>query len=213
MKKRGALKKFLSLALSSAMIISMLSAVSVSAEESEEDNGPELYLISETETVLEDGTIVTDRYYSDSPKSDAAVCSTAATTSGTETAKHEKKFSEKQNDGTIADIVTIWVQAKFSWNSTNKTATVDTSTIKTGCTVHASGSTKKDEKIEYGSNQGSEDIFGLGHIYAYVRYRVQLTSKFSYSKVYEVYIDRNRLGEEKKDDGSSKGTLSFNQTV
>lgn len=212
MKKRGALKKFLSLALSSMMLISMLSTAVVSAEESNEENDPELYLIRETETVLEDGTIVIDRYYSDSPESDAAVCSTAAT-SGTKTDKHEKKFIEKQADGRMADIVTLWVQATFSWNSEAQTATVDKNTIKTGCTIHANGSTKIDEDIDSGSNQGSEDIFGWGHIYAYARYRVQLRGGYGYDRVYEVYIDRNRLGEQKKDDGSSKGTLSINQNI
>lgn len=212
MKKRGTLKKFLSLALSSMMLISMLSTAAVSAEESEEDNESELYLIRETETVLEDGTIVIDRYYSDSPELDAVVYSTAAA-SGTKTDRHTKKFIEKQSDGTMADIVTIWVQATFTWNSADKSATVDKNTIKTGCTIHASGLTKIDEEITYGSNQGSEDIFGLGHIYAYARYRVQLRNTFSYDRVYEVYTDRNRLGEQKQDDGSSKGTLSLNQNI
>ena len=203
MKKRGTLKKFLSLALSSVMLISMLSTAAVSAEESEEDHEPELYLISETETVLEDGTIMTQRYYYDSPDVGIDPCTLTVSSDG-HTAKSEIKFSQSST----VDLITIWVQAKFYWDSDKKEATVDSTTIKTGYTIHGQSLVYRDQKTEYANNQGSEVILGLGHKYAYVKYYVCLHSNFNTNNTtYSVYLDMNTTGTASEKGETKKGLI------
>ncbi len=204
MKKNGVLAKFLSSIISVCVLSSAISAYEF---ESDIDSG--LYLISETETVLDDGTIVVDKFYSDSPENYITTYSVAAATSGTETVKHSKTFTEKSLSGKYVDLVTIWVQASFTWNSLDKTAIVDPTTIKTGKDILNKNVEYKDEKTEYDSNLGFEALWA--HKYAYVRYFLTLKSTGLTHNVrtYEVYIDMNTVGQSSPNDGVSDGSFSL----
>lgn len=198
------MSKFLSLVLSSAIFFCSLSSV-VNAYET--DTESDLYLISKTETVLEDGTIVVDEYYSDSPEKYISTYSAKAVTSGTETVRHSRKFTQSATCAPI-DLVTVSVEAVFSWNSINKTATVDTSTIKTDYIIHGEHLSYYSQKTDYGNNMGDEVFFG--HKYAYVRYYLTLKSSINSNlNTYTVYIDMNTQGTPSRNDGISNASFSL----
>lgn len=91
----------------------------------------------------------------------------------------------------------MWVKGTFSWNSDNDTATVtDTSYGYERLTADATNKISN-ESFTSGSNQGSEDIFGIGHKYAFVQYSFTMTNSLQYPKKYSLYLDVNTEGEEK----------------
>ena len=122
------------LAASLASLIMVLNTVTVSASDineeydmcvstySDDSQDSEMYLISETQTVLEDGVIETTRLYSSvNPKLRAA--------SGSGTFKNEKEL-EFSNEGSTP--LKYWVQGDFTWNSSKDTAVVSNVKYKHG---------------------------------------------------------------------------------
>lgn len=147
------------------------------------ENG--LYLISETETVLEDGIVVIDRLYSDIPDSDVNLLATH----GTRKFKGTKDFVEKVNKVDTL-IVTLTLEASFNWNTTADTVTVIESSIDPHEDVYTNVSVD-DKKIEHDDNQGA--TFFFGYKYAYVRYTVTLKNYAGIKRDY-IYIDVNVIG-------------------
>lgn len=201
--KKFAPKKFISMLLSATLLTASLGSVAINAEEISEE--PVFYLIEETETELDDGTIVIDKLYSDSPNIGIEQLSTASA-SGTNVFKHEKTFV-----GQDSKIICLSLQASFSWDQDTHSATIDTNSIETNYISYVSTNKFIKDKLSYGSNMGSEDIFGAGHVYAFARYYVEIANRYQYHKVYEVYLDVNCLGTPSRNDNSSGGTLAVSE--
>lgn len=148
---------------------------------SDDSQDSEMYLISETQTVLEDGVIETTRLYSSvNPKLRAA--------SGSGTFKNEKEL-EFSNEGSTP--LKYWVQGDFTWNSSKDTAVVSNvkykhGTIPANCEIL---NEKKDSK----SNQGATVLFGKK--YAYIRYSFTFKNWPGFERQASVYLDVNVCGE------------------
>lgn len=143
------------------------------------DNG--LYLISETETVLEDGTIETSRLYSsNNPKLRA--------TAGNGTFRNEKELTFS-NVG--HDPLKYWVQGYFSWNSSTDTATISNQVFGHGAISQNVSITNEDKQS--GSNQGF--TFLAGRKYAYISYGFTYVNWAGLKKDAYVYLDVNVDGQ------------------
>lgn len=190
-----AFKKFVSAILAGAIFITFAASAVFAEEISIETSCPEigelcengLYFVGEKETVLEDGTLIVERSYC---SIDINEISTYAT-SDSRPIKYQKSINiggfEKQ---TLA--AEIWVSGDFSWDPTNKTATV--SNAKGGVAKFYNGYELVKENVESGSNQGSEVLWG--HIYAYARYNVTIKGSSLFASHYttSAYVDCNTNG-------------------
>ena len=185
-----ALKKLVSTILAGAMFMTSVASAVFAEEISIETSSPEigelcengLYLISETETVLEDGTVVRDRYYSD--VADDSISPLSVPNSGSRTVRHEKDFVEA---GEL--VIVVWAQAKFTWNTSADTVTISNVDYDQ---INYSDATITDKIPDYNSNQGRTG-WG-GYKYAYLRYTVKLTNRLFTTREYSVYIDLNVIG-------------------
>lgn len=140
------------------------------------DDTGELILLSETSTVLEDGTIMHERVYS-------SVNTKARGVSGSGTFRNETEL--EFSDGTAP--LKCWVQGVFSWNSESDYVTVTNrvyghSTVPSKCSIN-------NERKTYGNNQGMN--FLLGRKYAYIRYTFVFENMFGFQRNVELYLDVN----------------------
>ncbi len=189
------MKKIIAAVLSAATVLTM--SVAASAEtiedvinsenaierktESVDMNADGLVLIFEEQYVDENGYTITDRVYVEDGIMPLA-------TSGTKTIKATKN---------IDNAYEMWVKGTFSWDSENDTATVSDASYGYERLDSSVNNKISNESFTYKSNQGSEDIFGLGHKYAFVKYSFTMTNYLSYSKNYSLYLDVNTEGKEK----------------
>lgn len=187
--------KIIAVVLSAATVLTM--SVAASAEtiedvinsenaierknESVDMNGDGLVLIFEEQYVDENGYAITDRIYVEDGIMPLA-------TSGTKTIKATKN---------IDNAYEMWVKGTFSWDSENDTATVSDASHGYERLDSSVNNKISNESFTYKSNQGSEDIFGLGHKYAFVKYSFTMTNYLGYSKNYSLYLDVNTEGKEK----------------
>lgn len=192
-RKEINMKKFLSLFLAGIILISSASAVAFAEEidvqseskmesiEIAEPGEDEYYLISEKTTILEDGSVLTDRLYSTvNPMERAA--------SGEGWFRNDKEIDFVNDSGKTLN---YWVKGYFKWNSKDNEVTVsnpesgyDKKTLAefSKCEIFGETTTAK-------SNQGFN--FLAGRKYAYVEYKFTFKNSIGSERNFSAYVDVN----------------------
>ena len=172
---RKLLKRVLSCIIAGSMIFSVATNASASSQTAVNEDG--LYLVSETETVLEDGTIETSRVYS-------SVNPRLRAVSGSGTFRNEKELTFSNAD---AEPFKYWVQGYFTWNSVTNTVTISNPVfghdpVRGTCKI-------ENEVKRYDSNQGFNFLFGRK--YAYISYIFSYVNWVGLDRTCDVYLDVN----------------------
>lgn len=161
----------------------------LSLNETEELSG--FSLISQEQTIDENGFLIIDRTYVENTPS---TYSTNDANSGSKTVK--KSRSIYNNGSTSGDLwVIMWASGKFSWNTEKDTATV--TNAKGWYDLYDLPSIREitNTKTNYDSNQGATILGGaLGNKYAYVEYILTMKNEFGATQDYKLWIDVNVKG-------------------
>lgn len=202
--KMKAFKKLVSVILAGAIFMTSAMSAVFADEISTETSSPKigelcengLYFVGEKESVLEDGTIIIERSYTDTSTDEIRLL---ASSSGSKTLSHIKEIITRKNFVDTV-IIILSLSAYFSWDKNSGSAAVDPLSISHGYSFTAnapSNSVATNHKVEYESNKGIN--FLGGRVYAYARYTLTAKTDTVLAHDYSIYIEINCDGVESYD--------------